>query len=193
MKQKQHTTSADCCCCCYCWRFYLPFARNASLWVHRDPAKLARRCAKKRNKLSTLVQRRRTAVCWRQTLCLSSPILRACSTLSKACALFISSWVLMWNRIYIVAVVINVGMPWGVYHAYGYITGLRTSIHTGQGKVREVTTRGVELCVLPFLTAHVMSFLTSTLSRQSTPSVLARTTRVVHRGNNKTAYSTGTP
>ena len=39
-----------------------PFARKASLWVRREPARLATRCAKNKKRLSTLVQRRRTAV-----------------------------------------------------------------------------------------------------------------------------------
>lgn len=38
----------------------------------------------------------------RQTLCLSSRFCRSCSILSSARSLLISSWVLMWKRIYVV-------------------------------------------------------------------------------------------
>lgn len=78
---------------------YSPFARSASLWLRREPARLARRCVKNKKRLSTLVQRRRTAVRWRQTTCLSSRTFFSCSFLSIACSRFSSSWAAFCKRI----------------------------------------------------------------------------------------------
>lgn len=60
----------------YCSRYVprniSPLARSLSLCSRSEPARLASRCAKKRNRSSTLVPRRRTAVRLRHTRCLCS-------------------------------------------------------------------------------------------------------------------------